>query len=394
MLGDGEMKVVVLGAGLMGKETARDLVKSDDVQKVYLADLHVRQAEEFAAELKSDKLEVLLLDATNDGQLGEVMALGDVVVNALFYIFNEKVARIAIERGVHSIDLGGHIGGATEAVLGLKERAKAKGVTIIPDLGVAPGMINVLTGYGAGKLDEVETIKIFVGGIPVKPEPPLNYNVVFSLEGVFDHYTDPSHVIRNGELKEVPSLSEIELIEFEGFGELEAFHTSGGTSTLTESFSDVETLEYKTIRYKGHAEKFQLLVDLGLLSRDNEVTVEGKTMKVRDVMREHLSPQLRLGEKSDAVLLRVLVSGKRDGSPITYEYDLLTEKETSQNITAMARATANTMSIVAQMIGTGEISKRGVYPPEKIVPGERYIAELKQRGVIIEEKIKTSNALV
>lgn len=387
------MKVVVLGAGLMGKETARDLVKSDDVQKVYLADLDVKQAEDFAEKLKTEKLEVLLLDATNDQQLGDIMALGDVVVNALFYKFNEKVAQTAIQRGVHSIDLGGHIGGATEAVLKLSEEAKAKGVTIIPDLGVAPGMINILTGYGAGKLDKVEAIKIFVGGIPVKPEPPLNYNLVFSLEGVFDHYTDPSHVIRNGELKEVPSLSEIEMIEFEGFGELEAFHTSGGTSTLTETYSTVETLEYKTIRYKGHAEKFQLLVDLGLLSRENVVTVDGKTVKVRDVMREHLSPQLRLGEKSDAVLLRVLVSGKKDGSPITYEYDLLTVKDQTENITAMARATANTMSIVAQMIGTGMISKRGVYPPEKIVPGEYYIAALKKHGVIIEEKIKTSNLL-
>ncbi len=387
------MKVVVLGAGLMGKETARDLVKSDDVQKVYLADLDVGQAEAFAKELASDKLEVVSLDATDDTQLGDVMALGDVVVNALFYIFNEKVAKTAIERGVHSIDLGGHIGGATDAVLKMTEEAKAKGVTIIPDLGVAPGMINVLAGYGAGKLDTVETMKIFVGGIPVKPELPLNYNVVFSLEGVFDHYTDPSHVIRNGELKEVASLSEIEEIEFEGFGKLEAFHTSGGTSTLTESFSDVETLEYKTIRYKGHAEKFQLLVDLGLLSRENEVTVDGKTVKVRDVMREHLSPQLRLGKKADAVLLRVLVSGKKDGNSMTYEYDLLTQKAESNNITAMARATANTMSIVAQMIGTGKISKRGVYPPEKIVPGEDYIAALKDRGVVIHEKNKIANGL-
>lgn len=387
------MKVVVLGAGLMGKETARDLVKSDDVKKVYLADLDVGQAEDFAKELGSDKLEVLSLDATDDTQLGEVMALGDVVVNALFYIFNEKVAKTAIERGVHSIDLGGHIGGATDAVLKMTEEAKAKGVTIIPDLGVAPGMINILAGYGAGKLDTVETMKIFVGGIPVKPEPPLNYNVVFSLEGVFDHYTDPSHVIRNGEFKEVASLSEIEEIEFEGFGKLEAFHTSGGTSTLTESFSDVDTLEYKTIRYKGHAEKFQLLVDLGLLSRENEVTVDGKTVKVRDVMREHLSPQLKLGKKADAVLLRVLVSGEKDGKSMTYEYDLLTQKEESNNITAMARATANTMSIVAQMIGTGQISKRSVYPPEKIVPGDNYIAALKERGVIIHEKVKTAEGL-
>lgn len=379
------MKVVVLGAGLMGKETARDLVNSDDVEKVYLADLHVRQAEDFAEELMSDKLDVLLLDATNDVQLGDVMALGDVVVNALFYTFNEKVARIAIEKGVHSIDLGGHIGGATDAVLGLGEQAKKKGVTIIPDLGVAPGMINILTGYGASKLDKVETIKLFVGGIPVNPEPPLNYNVVFSLEGVFDHYTDPSHVIRNGELKEIPSLSEIEPIEFKGFGKLEAFHTSGGTSTLTKSFSHVKTLEYKTIRYPGHAEKFQTLVDLGLLSRDNEVMVQGKKMKIREVMKSYLSPQLQLGSKSDAVLLRVVVSGEKDGALLTYEYDLVTEKDTTKNITAMARATANTMSIVAQMIGTGAISKRGVHPPENIVPGDQYIKELKKRGVVIQE---------
>jgi lysine 6-dehydrogenase len=383
------MKVVVLGAGLMGKEAARDLVKSEDVEKVYLADLNVHQAEEFAKQLTSNKLDILLLDANNEEQLRNVMALGDVVINALFYTFNEKVARTAVEIGVHSIDLGGHIGGATDAVLGLAKEAKAKGVTIIPDLGVAPGMINILTGYGAGKLDKVGSIKLYVGGIPINPEPPLNYNIVFSLEGVFDHYTDPSHVIRNGKLMEVSSLSEVEAIHFDGFGELEAFHTSGGTSTLTKSFSDVNTLEYKTIRYKGHAEKFQLLVDLGLLSRDNEVTIDGKNVKVRDVMREHLSPQLRLGEKSDAVLLRVIISGEKDGTQVTYEYDLVAEKDLTVNETAMARATANTISIVAQMIGNGIITKRGAYPPEKIIPGEQYIAEMKKRGVIIEETIET-----
>ncbi|WP_342508255.1 saccharopine dehydrogenase C-terminal domain-containing protein [Sporosarcina sp. FSL K6-2383] len=385
------MKVVILGAGLMGKEAARDLVKSDDVERVYLADLNVRQAENFAEELMSDKLDILLLDATNDVQLRDVMALGDVVINALFYTFNEKVARLAVEIGVHSIDLGGHIGGATDAVLGLAEQAAAKGVTIIPDLGVAPGMINILTGYGAEKLDKVDSIKLYVGGIPVNPEPPLNYNVVFSLEGVFDHYTDSSHVIRGGQLLEVPSLSEVEPIYFEKYGELEAFHTSGGTSTLTKSFPDVTTLEYKTIRYKGHAEKFQLLVDLGLLARDSEVVVAGNKVKVRDVMRELLSPQLRLGDKSDAVLLRVIVSGDKNGSPVTYEYDLVTEKDTTVNETAMARATANTISVVAQMIGNGTITKRGVHPPENIVPGALYMEEMKKRGVIIVETVETNN---
>ncbi|MCG7334990.1 saccharopine dehydrogenase NADP-binding domain-containing protein [Sporosarcina sp. ACRSM] len=386
------MKVVILGAGLMGKEAARDLVKSEEVDKVYLADLNVRQAEDFAEELLSDKLDILRLDAQNDVQLRDVMRLGDVVINALFYTFNEKVARIAVDIGVHSIDLGGHIGGATDAVLALAEQAKAKGITIIPDLGVAPGMINILTGYGAGKLDQVKTIKLYVGGIPVNPEPPLNYNVVFSLEGVFDHYTDPSHVIRNGQLLEVPSLSEVEPIYFDQYGELEAFHTSGGTSTLTKSFPNVEMLEYKTIRYKGHAEKFQLLVDLGLLSRNKVVMIDGRPVKIRDVMRELLSPQLRLGDKSDVVLLRVIVSGIKNGNPVTYEYDLITEKDQTVNETAMARATANTISVVAQMIGNGMITKRGVHPPEQIVPGELYIQEMKKRGVVIVEHVEARDS--
>lgn len=380
------MKVVVLGAGLMGKEAARDLVKCDAVDRVYLADLHVRQAEDFAEELMSFKLDVLWLDATNDEQLADVIGLGDVVINALFYTFNEKVARTAIEKGVHAIDLGGHIGGATDAVLTLHKAAQEKGVTIIPDLGVAPGMINILSGYGASQLDEVDTIKLYVGGIPVQPEPPLNYNLVFSLEGVFDHYTKPSMVIREGKLKEIPSLSEIESIQFDGYGELEAFHTSGGTSTLTKSFPKVQTLEYKTIRYKGHAEKFQLLVDLGLLSPEETVTLKGHSFKIREIMREYLTPKLKLGNKSDAVLLRIFVTGSKNNTETTYEYNLITEKDVSQNITAMARATASTISIVAQMIGSGTITKRGVYPPEKIVPGKSYIKELEKRNVFITEK--------
>ncbi|WP_342536847.1 saccharopine dehydrogenase C-terminal domain-containing protein [Sporosarcina sp. FSL K6-3508] len=379
------MKVVVLGAGLMGKEVVRDLVKQDEVKKVYLADRAIRQAEDFAEQLMSDKLDILLLDARNDVQLSDVIGLGDIVVNALFYTFNEKVARCAVERDVHVVDLGGHIGGATEKVLALHEQAAAKGVTLIPDLGVAPGMINILTGYGASKLDETETIKLYVGGVPVNPKPPLDYNVVFSLEGLFDHYTDPSRVIRQGSITELPSLSEVEALEFDRYGMMEAFHTSGGTSTLLESFPAVQTLEYKTIRYPGHAEKARLLVDLGLLSRESTIQVDGRPLRVRDVMMAHLTPQLRLGDKSDAVLLRVHVSGTKDGQPKTITFNMITEKDSSTNETAMARATANTISVVAQMIGNGIITKRGALPPEQIVPGALYIEEMKKRGVVIEE---------
>lgn len=380
------MRVVVLGAGLMGREVVRDLVKQDEVKKVYLADRAIRQAEDFAEELMSDKLDILLLDANNDVQLSDVIALGHIVVNALFYTFNERVAQCAVERGVHVVDLGGHIGGATEKVLALHEQAAAKGVTLIPDLGVAPGMINILAGYGVSKLDGVNEIRLYVGGVPVKPEPPLDYNVVFSLEGLFDHYTDPSRVIRDGKLLELPSLTEVEPLEFERYGTMEAFHTSGGTSTMLESFSNVTTLEYKTIRYPGHAEKARLLAELGLLNRESSIYVDGKPLRVRDVMMAHLTPRLRLGDRSDAVLLRVIVSGEKDGSPKTVTFNLITEKDQTTNETAMARATANTISVVAQMIGNGVITKRGAWPPEQIVPGELYIEEMKKRGVVIEER--------
>lgn len=381
------MKVVVLGAGLMGKEVVRDLVKQDEVSKVYLADRAIRQAEDFAEELLSDKLDILLLDAANEVQLSDVIGLGDIVVNALFYTFNEAVARCAVERGVHVVDLGGHIGGATEKVLALHEKAAEKGVTLIPDLGVAPGMANILAGYGVSKLDETESIKLYVGGVPVEPEPPLEYNVVFSLEGLFDHYTDPSHIIRGGRLMELPSLSEVETLEFERYGEMEAFHTAGGTSTLIDSFPQVKTLEYKTVRYPGHAEKIQLLADLGLLSRESLIQVDGRPLRVRDVMLAHLTPRLRLGRKADAVLLRVIAAGKKDGKPQTIQYDLIVEKDETINETAMALATANTISTAAQMIGSGMITKRGAYPPEQIIPGGVYIEEMKKRGVVITEKI-------
>lgn len=383
------MKIAVLGAGLMGKQAAGDLVANSNVEKVYLADHRPEQAELFKQQLGSDKIEVLNLDANDDEQLKEVMSKADVVINALFYTFNEKVARLAVQCGVHSVDLGGHIGGATDAVLDMHEQAQQRGVTLIPDLGVAPGMMNILTGYGASKLDQVSEIRIFVGGIPVKPEPPLEYNHVFSLEGVFDHYTDPSFVIREGQKQEVASLSEIEFVQFEGFGELEAFHTSGGTSTLIDTFSDVETLEYKTLRYKGHAEKFQVLVDLGFTNRDKTVQVDGIAVKPRDVLREVLKPITELGEKQDAVLLRAVISGVKDGDALTYEYNMITLREDA-GVTAMARATANTISVVAQMIGSGLIDKRGSFPPELIVPGEEYIAEMAKRGVVINETIHRS----
>lgn len=379
------MKVVVLGAGLMGKEVARDLVESEKVEKIYLADIDVNVAQDFANQLDSSKIEAIELNAECDNALRQTIEKGDVCVNALFYEFNERVAKAAIDVGVHSVDLGGHIGNATENVLKLHDEAKAKNVTVIPDLGVAPGMVNILTGYAASKLDEVTSIKLYVGGIPIEPEPPLNYTRVFSLEGVFDHYTEPAKVIENGELKEVESLSGVEQIYFDKFGKLEAFYTSGGISTLYKTFPNVKTLLYKTVRYRGHAEHFKLFRDLGFFDKSNTVEVNGVEVKVRDVIREALKKKLYLGDKQDAVVLRVIITGEKAGEQVTYEYETTITRESGSSMTAMAKATAGTVSAVAVMIGTGIITERGVFPPESIVPGKQYIEKMGKRGVTIKE---------
>src|SRR5699024_1444601 len=379
------MKIGVLGAGLMGKEVVRDLVTSEDVTAIGLADVDLERAQRICHQLDSPKLTPYHVDACDEEGLAYYMRQFDVIVNALFYSFNEIVAKTAIRVGVHSVDLGGHIGHITDRVLALKEDAEQADVTLIPDLGVAPGMINILSGYGYDQLDKTKSIRLFVGGIPLNPEPPLEYNHVFSMEGLLDHYTDPCLIIRNGVKQEIEALSEVERIHFERFGPLEAFHTSGGTSTLAHSYPDLETLKYKTIRYPGHAEKFKLLVDLNLTRKDYVVDINGKKINPREVLLKTLDPIVDLQDKDDAVLLRVIVSGEKDGEPATYQYEMTTVKDRKNDVTAMARATANTISVVAQMIGNGTITKRGVYPPEQIVPGKRYIDEMKKRDVIIKE---------
>lgn len=380
------MRVAVLGSGLMGKEAARDLVNSSGVEYVGLADIDRNRAEEVCALIDSSKINAYQVDASNVTELANFIKQFDVVINALFYSFNEIVAKTAISVGVHAVDLGGHIGHITDKVLDLNEEAQGANVTIIPDLGVAPGMINILSGYGASKLEELQSIRLYVGGIPVQPEPPLEYNHVFSMEGLLDHYTDPSTIIRNGKLQEVDSLTEIERLHFERFGPLEAFHTSGGTSTLLKSYPAIDTLEYKTIRYPGHAEKMKLLVDLNLTRTDYIVDMNGLEINPRRVLLKTLDPIVDLKDKDDAVLLRVLVNGTKEGKDSTYQYEMVTYKDRENQITAMARATANTISVVAQMIGSGAITKRGVCPPEQIVPGDLYIVEMAKRNVVISEK--------
>ena len=396
-LGKGERmdkRFIVLGAGKMGRVAARALLETPG-QRVTLTDVQEEVLEAAKQEIGAvigsqalERLETRRLDASDEIELVHALMGHDVVLNALYFTFNETVARAAIKAGVHYTDLGGHVMGVTARVLALSETAKEKGVTLIPDLGVAPGMINVLAGYGARHMETVERIHMYVGGIPLRPKPPFGYAHVFSLEGLFDHYEDEAEIIREGRRVRVPALSEIETVYFPYFGPLEAFHTAGGTSTLIDTFRDAGHLMYKTVRYPGHAAQMGLLKTLGFFDREKKVEIDTVKMVVRprDVLLAILKKTLDLGEDDDVVLLRVLVQGLVQGQKLERCYETITFRHPHTQVTAMAQTTAYSLVVVAEMLARGEIEAYGALPPETSVPGKTYMERMEARGVAIQTK--------
>lgn len=227
------MRMLVLGAGLQGSACAYDLLQNSEVERVTLGDVAVDVLPPFLDRYHDDpRLRLERVDARERASVRALMQGHDACMNALPYYFNLSVTEDAIASGLHYCDLGGN----TEIVfqqLELDVQARERGVSAIPDCGLAPGMVNILAHMGIKELDSTDSVKIRVGGLPQQPEPPLNYQIVYSLHGVLDYYTTPAWVLRNGEPRQVDALSELEPVDFPWpIGTLEAFHTGGGLSTL------------------------------------------------------------------------------------------------------------------------------------------------------------------
>jgi len=379
------MRMLVLGRGLQGSACAYDLLQNPDVSSVRIADLHVDHLPEFLAPYSGSRLFPTPLDVRDTEAVRAVMRECDAVMSAIPYYFNLEMARLAVESGVHFCDLGGN----TEIVFqqkGLDAAARTRGVTIIPDCGLAPGMVNILAQYGISQLDTVSSVRIFVGGLPQQPEPPLNYQVVYSLEGVLDYYTTLSWVLRDGKRHQVRALSEREAVVFPApVGTLEAFHTAGGLSTLAFRYEGrIPTMEYKTLRYPGHAHIMEAIRDLGFLDLA-PVDVKGMKVTPRDVATTVMGQRLTKPKGRDLVALRVLVEGTRGGQPAHVGFELIDFYDAVHGISAMMRTTGYSLSITGQMQARGEITPPGVRTPDECVPAQRYIAELGKRGVMIKE---------
>jgi lysine 6-dehydrogenase len=377
------MKMLVLGAGLQGSACAYDLLQNDDVTEVRLADLQTGHLPHFLAPYSGKRLIPTPVDVRDREAIGALMRECDAVMSAIPYYFNVDLARQAVDTGVHFCDLGGN----TEIVFAQKEmdaEAREKGITVIPDCGLAPGMVNILAEHGIRQLDTVDEVKIFVGGLPQNPEPPLNYQIVYSLEGVLDYYTTLSWIIRDGVRTQVKALSEREPVVFEApVGELEAFHTAGGLSMMAFRYEGkIPSMEYKTLRYPGHAAIMEAIRDLGFLE-ENPIDVEGGRVAPRDVAIAVMGPRLTKPGGRDLVALRVTVGGTKAGKPKQVGWELVDFFDEQHGISAMMRATGYSLSITGQMQARGEIELKGVHTPDECVPAPKYIAELSKRGVYI-----------
>lgn len=376
------MRMLVLGAGLQGSACAYDLLQNPDVTEVRLADIHVDHLAPSLAPYSGKRLIPTPLDVRDAEAVGALMREANAVMSAIPYYYNLDLARFAIDAGVHFCDLGGN----TDIVFNqqlLHEQAKAKGVSVVPDCGLAPGMVNILAEHGIQQLDSVERARIYVGGLPQNPEPPLNYQLVYSLEGVLDYYTTLSWIIRDGKRTQMKALSEVEPITFaEPVGELEAFHTAGGLSTMAFRYENrIPSMEYKTLRYPGHAAIMESMRDLGLLDLE-PIDVKGTRVIPRDVVIEALRPKLTKPKGKDFVALRVTVEGMKGGKAKTIGFELVDFFDEKTGLSAMMRTTGFSLSITGQLQASGSIPA-GVLTPDEAMPAEKYISELARRGVNI-----------
>ena len=369
----------------MGHGALYDLTRNENVEEVICADINKAMVEKKAKEF-GPKVRPVVVDAAKKSDLVPLFKDVDAVISCISYKLNLLHTEIAIETGTHLCDLGGNID-VVKKQLDLNDKAIAADITVVPDCGLAPGMVSVLARAGIDYLTNPESVKIRVGGLQQEPKPPLNYSLIFSVEGLINEYVEPCMVLRDGKIEYEEPLIGFEQIDFPApYGTLEAFNTSGGTSTLPITYEGkVKELDYKTIRYPGHGHKMWTLMQLGLMD-DEEYDFNGIQIAPRVVL-EHLLEEKLPTSGRDVTLIRVLIEGWKGTESRKIIYEVIDKFDDASNLTSMMRTTSFPAALTATMLADGTIKTRGVCPPERSIPPEPFIEGLRQRGIEISHKI-------
>jgi saccharopine dehydrogenase-like NADP-dependent oxidoreductase len=380
------MKILVLGAGNIGSIAAQDLARSVPTAEITIADKDQTRAKTVAERTRRTNITWTQIDTTNHNELINALKNHDLILGFLPGNLGFKLAETCIETQRDLVD----VSYMPENPLALNDKAQKNNTTIIPDCGLAPGISNLLVGHATSKLEKILAIHIMVGGLPEHPVPPLGYTITWSPASLLDEYTRVTRIVKANRIAEVETLTGLEEIEFPEIGKLEAFYTDG-LRTLIDTIAGVKEMWEKTLRYPGHAEKVQLLKDLGFFD-DNQIYFDGIGASPRKLTARLFEQKLWKPEVKDVVALRVEVSGTRGDKHVRFVYHLLDHYDEKNHVTAMARTTAYPASIVAQLILEKAIVEKGVVPPEKLGMNEtlfkKIVEELEKRGIKVTEEIK------
>ena len=396
------MKLLVLGSGMMGSAAAYDMASQDNVASVTLADSDLKRAKEVAARVNhitgEKKVRAVGVDASKEKEAARLMKGHDGVLSAVPYFLNLGLARAAITVGSNFADLGGN-NTVVRQELALAKQAEKKNVGLAPDCGLSPGMASILGGELVRKLNgRADALKLYVGGLPENPKPPFHNQLVFSVEGLINEFVEPARVLRKCKLTIIEPLTEPEEFHIEGFPPLVAFQTSGGTSTMPETFEGrVGECFEKTLRYPGHYDMLCELKDLGLFSKE-KIRVDGAEVSPRAVLSKIFEGKFA-GKGPDVTIMRIeahesikapgvrgLLGGKLKGRVASYT--MVDHYDAKTDMSSMMRTTAFPASIVLQMMCSGAIEKRGAVLQERDVPAEAFLKEVERRGIKIAYRME------
>jgi lysine 6-dehydrogenase len=350
-------RVAVLGCGLVGSVIARDLAGEPDLE-VTACDA---DPEALSALASDAPVRTRRADLSDPAEIAAAVSGADAAVGAVPGRLGHAMLRAVVSAGVSVAD----ISFSPEDPLTLDPLARERGVTAVVDCGVSPGFSNLAVGLAASGMARVEDVEILVGGLPEDRKRPGGYAIVFSAADVIEEYTRPARVVESGRVTTRPPLSDLEEIEVEGIGRVEAFLTDGLRTLLATV--PAGRMREKTLRYPGHAAAMERMSEAGFFSEE-EIVVEGSAVVPRQVSVRLLSRLWRLsrGER-ELTYLRVSVAGVDPaGSRWRRRFELLDRTDPVTGTTSMARTTGFPCSVVAAMLARGEYRDPGVRAPEAL----------------------------
>ena len=385
-------KFVIAGSGRQGIAVAYDLLRNTnhEVTIVDISQNSIKDALEKLSKISDVKnLKSKVIDISNSTQMHQILIDKDVLISAVPYEFNLELTKIAIQSQTSMVDLGGHTNIVRDQ-LSMSDKAKAVGISIVPDCGMGPGMNITMAVLATEILDKTTEIYICDGGLPQVPNPPWNYSLFFNIEGLTNEYDEHAYFIRDGQINEVECFTGIEDINFKNIGNLEAAVTSGGLSTMPWTFKDkLRVLENKTLRYPGHWEWMKAFRQLGLFSR-KELVHKNQSIVPRDLYHQLLEKQLDHGRVEDVCLMRIKAVGKKNEKNIELTIDAEEYYDNKIDLTAMEKWTGWHISIIAIEIANNRVAK-GAVSVENAITGHTFLKEANKRNYsinIIEKELE------